>query len=258
MNMPRLSVALFSFMLSIGEIPDAQAALFSISFYEETGDINSADPGPGLNNFFDDYTFTGGGTFEILNTAIGPDGLVPFGSGDFLNFSISISLFDDPLVTGADGASFTLGVDDFQLGEPEERGLLFDDTGTPLQFRVVGSGAASSKTMCTGPSDPSTSCEGVTLNNQTNLVLIQNTSFEEIFLTGTGEVTTVSANMNPVLPFTQFAGDWTYFQGVNVGGEGITKNGYYTVNAIPVPAAIWLFVSGLLGLVSISRAHGRS
>jgi hypothetical protein len=103
MNMPRLLVAVFSIMLSIGVIPAAQAALFSLAFYEETGNINSADPGPGLNNFFDDYTFVGGGTFEIEDTAVGPDELVPFSSGDFLNFSITLSLSDTK--TGIDSAS---------------------------------------------------------------------------------------------------------------------------------------------------------
>lgn len=249
MNMPRLFVGLFSIMLTTGVIPTAQAALFSIAFYEETGDINVADPGPGLNNFFDDYTSVGGGTFEISNTAVEPNALVAFSSTDFLNFSITLSLFDDPIVSGTDGSTFTLGTDDFELNEDNERGLLFDATGAPLQFRVVGGGSGSSRTMC---SSGLTSCDGVAIGSLTRLTLIQNINFQEIYLDD-GEVTTVSANMNPVEPFTPFSGDWTYFQGVNAGGEGIEKKGFYTVSVVPIPAAFWLFGSGLLGLIAFTR-----
>ena len=249
MNIPHLVVSLLPIMLTIGVMPAAHAAVFSIAFYEETGNVNDADPGPGLNNFFDDYTSVGGGTFEISNTAVEPNALVAFSSPDFLNFSITLSLFDDPTVTGKDSSTFTLGIDDFELGETNERGLLFDATGTPLQFRVVGTGAGGSRTMC---SPGTTSCDGVTANNITRLTLIENANFEVIYLDD-GEVTTVSANMNPVEPFTPFSGAWTYFQGVNAGGEGIEKKGFYTVSAVPVPAAIWLFGSGLLGLIGISR-----
>jgi hypothetical protein len=105
--------------------------------------------------------------------------------------------------------------------------------------------------MCTGTSDPLSSC-GAASPGVTRLTLIQNTTFEVIYLDD-GEVTTVSANTNPVEPFTPFSGAWTYFQGVNAGGEGIEKKGFYTVTAVPVPAAIWLFGSGLLGLIGIAR-----
>ena len=244
MNMPRLFVALFPIMLTIGVMPTAHAAIFSIAFYEETGNINIADTGPGQNNLFDDYTHVGGGTFEISDSAVGPNALVAFSSPDFLNFSISLV----GLSTG-DSSTFTLGIDDFELGETNERGLLFDATGAPLQFRVVGGGAGGSRTMC---SSGLTSCDGVTVNNLTRLSLIQNTIFEEIYLNDTGEVTTKSANVNPVEPFTPFAGDWTYFSGTNVG-SGIEVGGYYLISAIPIPAAIWLFGSGLLGLAGIAR-----
>lgn len=241
MNIPRPFVALISIILTIGVIPAAQAAFFSIAFYEETGNINEADPGPGLNNFFDDYTFVGGGSFEIANSAVTPNNLVAFSSSDFIDFSISLGL------STGDSSTFILGVDDFELGEPNERGLLFDTTGAPLQFRVVGTGTNSSRTMCTPGSG---SCE-VTVNNITRLTLIGNPVFEDIYLND-GEVTTISANMNPIKPFTSFAGNWTYFSGINVG-SGTEVGGYYLISEVPVPAAIWLFGSGLLGLISISR-----
>ena len=224
-----------------------QAALFSISFYEETGNINDADPGPGLHNFFDDYTHVGGGTFEIADSAVSPNNLVAFSSPDFLNFSINLNL------STGDSSTFTLGVDDFELTEPNERGLLFDATGAPLQFRVVGGGAGGSRTMCT---PGLTSCDGVTQANLTMLTLIANANFQAIYL-DTGEVTTISANMNPVEPFTPFAGDWTHFSGINVG-SGETVGGYYLISAVPVPAAVWLFSSGLLGLIGVSRHKKQS
>ena len=244
MNMPRLFFVLLPLMLTIGIMPTTHAAVFSIDFYEESGNINIADPGPGQNNLFDDYASVGGGTFEIAESAVTPDNLVAFSSTDFLDFSISLT----GLSTG-DSATFTLGVDDFELGEANERGLLFDATGAPLQFRVVGGGAGGSRTMC---SSGLTSCDGVTVNNLTRLTLIQNTIFEEIYLNDTGEVTTKSANVSPVEPFTRFAGDWTFFSGTNVG-SGIEVGGYYLISEVPIPAAIWLFGSGLLGLIGISR-----
>lgn len=241
-----LIIVILLAIISIFTTPIARAALFSISFYEETGNINNADPGPGIHNLFDDYTYVGGGTFEIADIAVAPNSLVAFSSPNFLNFSINIA----GLSTG-DSSSYTLGVDDFELGEANERGLLFDAAGVPLQFRVVGGGAGGSETMCTGTSDPSTSCDGVTLNNITRLTLIQNANFEDIYL-NSGEVTTISANTNPISPFTSFAGDWTHFSGSNVG-SGITVGGYYLISAVPVPSAAWLFVSGLLGMIGIAR-----
>lgn len=243
MNMTRLFGALFSITLTVGVIPAAQAAIFSIGFYEQTGNINEADPGPGLHNFFDDYTFVGGGTFEIADSAVTPNNLVAFSSSDFINFSISLGL------STGDSSTFTLGVDDFELGEPNERGLLFDATGAPLQFRVVGTGTNSSRTMCTPGAG---SCE-VTVNNITRLTLIGNPVFDDIYLDD-GEVTTTSANTNPVEPFTPFAGNWEYFSGINVG-SGENLGGYYLISEVPVPAAIWLFGSGLIGLIGIARSR---
>ena len=52
--------------------------------------------------------------------------------------------------------------------------------------------------------------------------------------------------------FAGFFGDWQDGNGDSVLGviyEGATVN----VNAVPVPAAVWLFGSGLIGLVGIAR-----
>ena len=37
------------------------------------------------------------------------------------------------------------------------------------------------------------------------------------------------------------------------GGAGYNANFNFTAPAVPVPAAVWLFGSGLLGLVGVAR-----
>ena len=88
------------------------------------------------------------------------------------------------------------------------------------------------------------------------LTLIANANLHAIYL-DTGEVKTISANMNPAEPFTPFAGDWTHFSGINIGSN-TTVGGYYLISAVPVPAALWLFSSGLLGLIGVSRHRKQS
>ena len=60
-------------------------------------------------------------------------------------------------------------------------------------------------------------------------------------------VTTADLALNPIQGSDWVAGD--FFTAIPVTYEGATV----TVGAVPVPAAVWLFGSGLIGLVGIAR-----
>lgn len=54
--------------------------------------------------------------------------------------------------------------------------------------------------------------------------------------------------------FVAGAGNWAEFDGTAIANTDVVYNGAtVTVNAVPVPAAVWLFGSGLLGLVGVAR-----
>jgi hypothetical protein len=214
----------------------AQAALFAITFHEQTGDI-----GQNGHNFFDDYTFVGSGIFEIADIAVTPLNLVMFSDPEFLSFEASLS------VSTLDSSTFTLGIDDFEEGDTRERGLLFDASAIPLRFDRPGFLVSNARSMC----DPT--CE-VALGGRATLSLLDADNYQTVYLTD-GTVTSrsdVLALLPPGTPFTPFAGGFTYGKGVNVGGSGIGTGGVYQLSAVPVPAAIWLLGSGLLGLIGMA------
>ena len=141
-----------------------------------------------------------------------------FSDPGFLSFTASIT----GLSTG-DSSTFILGTDDFEEGETNERGLLFDSSGAPIRFDQPTTAASNDRTMCvSGP----TSCDGVTLNNLTRLTLVDNDVFHGIYLDD-GTVATLSA-IGSGESYTPFGGNWTYFSGTNVG-SGIGVGGLYTI-----------------------------
>ena len=52
--------------------------------------------------------------------------------------------------------------------------------------------------------------------------------------------------------FTPLGGEWN-FEALGSGGLVSNLNNFYLIQAVPVPAAVWLFGSGLLGLVGMAR-----
>jgi hypothetical protein len=217
--------------------PTTQAALFSITFHELTGEINDG------HNFFDDYTLGGSGTFAIANSAVTANNLVMFSDLEFLSFEANFS------VSTGDSSTFTLGIDDFEEGDTRERGLLFDGSAAPLRFDRPTTIDSNSRSMC----DPS--CEPA-LGGRATVSLLDDNTFQVVYLDD-GTVTTRSDALVLEEPFTPLAGGWTYGKGTGVGGSGIGTGGYYQLSEIPIPAAIWLLGSGLLGLIGIARRKKR-
>lgn len=233
MNKFHVFLALFSYLFAPGILSTAEAALFSITFYEQTGN-------PNLNghNFFDDYTFVGAGTFEIEDTAVAPNNLVMFSDPAFLSFTASLAL------STGDSTTFTLGIDDFEEGNTRERGLLFDGSGAPFRFDRPNTVASNARSMC----EPI--CE-IALGLRATLSLLDADPFNTVFLDD-GSFRALN-NVPPGTPFTPLAGNWTYGKGTGIGGSGSGTGGFYRLSAIPVPAAVWLFASALLGLIQVAR-----
>lgn len=73
--------------------------------------------------------------------------------------------------------------------------------------------------------------------------LVVGSSGDVLALDGTGFV----SNLDPGLGFDKTAVVWSFT------GNDIGTSYSMTITAVPVPAAVWLFGSGLLGLVGVAR-----
>lgn len=231
MSSQSLKVIIFVLVSYIFSVP-AGAAIYKITFYEWL----SAG-----GNLFTNYQISSTATFEINDYAIGPNNLVAFTSPDFMTF-------DATLNTTAGDARFTLGIDDFPpkgdgtLLNDLEQGILFDAFGQPLRFDTPTTTAGNNAQIC----DPR--CD-ISVTQKTSLVLLDNNDFDKVFLAD-GTLTSLQFATSNGLEFTRLGGDWTLRgQTLTVGGA----DGVYQLQAVPVPAAMWLFGSGLIGLISIAR-----
>ena len=210
------------------------AATYSITFYEK---ISVG------NNLFSNYQVSGSAIFEIDDAAIAPNNLVLFSSPDFVSF-------DAILNTTAGNARFTLGVDDFPpQGDGTgannlEQGILFDAAGVPLRFDTPATTAGNGAQIC----DPNCT-NSVYLKDW--LILYDDDLFDSVFLAD-GTITTLDYAVNNSLGYTRLGGDWI-LDGTNMAAGG--ADGLYLIQAavVPVPAAAWLFASGALGLLGMTR-----
>jgi len=195
----------------------------------------------GGTNVFTNYQVSGSATFEINDSAVGPDSLVLFTSSDFISF-------DALLNTTAGDARFTLGLDDFPpkgdgtIRPAHEQGILFDAAGQPLRFDNPATTLGNTAQIC----DPR--CD-IIISKKTSLVLLDNNSFQKVFLSDS-TITTLEFATNNALDYTRLGGDWR-LRGTTLTLGG--ADGVYQIQAVPVPAAMWLFGSGLIGLISFAR-----
>ena len=139
-----------------------------------------------------------------------------------------------------------MGIDDFEEGNTNERGLLFDAEGNPFRFDRPVTTASGNRSMC----DPTFE---IAIGSRATLALVDNDLFEAIYLDD-GSDTTKSNNVSGA-PFTPFTGNCTYRKGTSIGGDGNQAGGFYTITAVPIPTALWLFSTVLLSLIGISRRN---
>jgi hypothetical protein len=230
MKKSRWLTALYTTAFAFTYFTGAHAATYSLTFFESIGDTS---------NLFTEYSIVGSGTFSIADSAVTPNNLVMFSDPEFLSFVASLS------VTTGDSSTFTLGSDDFSEGTDRERGILFDASATPFRFDHPDFTTTNSRTMCEPTCD-------IAIGGRAALALVDDNNFEKVFLDD-GSIELLS-DLIPGTPYTPLAGVWSYQKGTNYdGGSGIAVSGYYQISAVPIPPAILLFGSGLLGLIGITR-----
>ncbi len=101
------------------------------------------------------------------------------------------------------------------------------------------------------------------LQDQTSIVIID---FSAAPIGGTNEITSCVDNGTyagcaavPVgqVAFGTVAGTWEAFETTgSFAGANTIQN--YTISAVPVPAAVWLFGSALLGLTGVTRRRAKA
>jgi hypothetical protein len=214
------------------------AASYTMTFYEFVGD--------GINglNLNDDYVVSGTASFEINDNAVSADSLVLF--SDSANFLA----FDAVMNTTVGSGQFTLGVDDFPPADnsplnTDELGILFDSSGQPLRFDNPDKTASNKAKIC----DPG--CDE-TIQDSARLILFDYDDFNWVLLND-GSITTSVAAITNGDPFTSIGGNW-YFDALGSVVETNTDSIYLIESStVPVPSAVWLFSSGLLGLIGVAR-----
>lgn len=226
------------FLLFSVSIP-ANAATYTITFYERIGSLS-------ILNLFntDHYIVSGTGSFEINDTAVTPNNLVLFTDSNFLAFDAIISS------TGG-GGRFTLGTDDnfppFDANglpaQRHEQGILFDASGQPLRFDNPSTFFSNSANI--------RSEENLDFGGLAKLTLWDANAFDTVFLND-GTITSGTLATANGQAFTRLSGEWGFIADA-FPQTGTASDSWYLIQAVPVPAAVWLFGSGLLGLIGIAR-----
>jgi hypothetical protein len=242
----------FAFMTYLVSIPASATTSYSITFYERTGFAST--------NLFTDYVKSGTATFEINDAAVSPNNLVLFSDADF-------QAFDAIMTTTIGDGQFTLGSDDFPPREvgPQrgrhEQGILFDTSGQPLRFDTPATSGGNTADIC----DPS--CGEL---NRAELTFWDEDTFDRVFLDD-GTILTLDQALANGDAFTPLNGRWIFNPHNSI--DQTNSNSYYLINAesispspvpvpnpapvspnpIPVPPAVWLFGSGLFGLLGMAR-----
>jgi hypothetical protein len=130
----------FTFMTYLVSIPANATTSYSVTFYERTGSA--------FTNLFTDYVTSGKATFEINDSAVSPNNLVLFKDSDFLAFdaSLTTTIGNARFTLGKD--DFPPRGDDATTIIKHEQGILFDASGKPLRFDTPTTFASNAATIC--------------------------------------------------------------------------------------------------------------
>jgi hypothetical protein len=133
----------------------------------------------------------------------------------------------------------------------QPQGILFDSVGVPLRFETPGFGVSNNSPIC----DP----DCITFRRD-NLLLLDNDSFDQAFLSDGTILTNTALTIPPGTPFTRLGGNWQFSD--NEIGISIGNNLYQISPAdvqdmpregVPTPGTLVLVCAGLLGVAKAFR-----
>ena len=152
------------------------------------------------------------------------------------------------LYTGTPGGNFQTGGPVASSGTVSAAGQLdLDFTGRTGTAQFFPQYAGAAWNIDNNTKQPGTGLyEGFTTGTDSNVD--PNTGLPSLTLTGTNLVATANGFTGTLLSAGNVGAAWGAFD-----GTPYSEVYNVTVSAIPVPAAVWLFGSGLLGLVGVAR-----
>ncbi len=122
-----------------------------------------------------------------------------------------------------------------------EQGILFDALGQPLRFDTPATAGGNTAQIC----DPS-----CTDFNRARLFFWDDDTFDTVFLND-GTITSLALATGNGDAFTRFNGEWAFSPLDSISQT--PSQSYYLISAVPIPPALLLFGSGMLGLFGMAR-----
>ena len=166
---------------------------------------------------------------------------------DATGSSYTVGSYSGILYLGTPGGEFQTGGTVAGTGSVSDAGQLdFDFTGRTGTAQYFPQYAGAAWNIDNSTAVGGTAYEGFTSGSDSNIDPI--TGVLAITLTGTNLVATANGWSGTLVSVGNVGSAWVAFD-----GTPYTEVYNVTVSAVPVPAAVWLMGSGLLGLVGVAR-----